>query len=279
MSVNSAKQKMEMKLSLFYRTFFVLFLLVVTISGALAQETSNSNPYSPVQYVVYSSIWLVLISVGSIIFKDKIKDNNKKYIFWIMVLPVVLSALYLSGYTIYENITSETNGPVHWHADYQVLTCGNKLDLVNPTFPKNKIGSPLLHEHNDDRIHIEGTVNNLEDISLGKYFEVIGGKLEEGHLIYNTVQGIKEYKDGDECNGTPSSLKVYVNGERIEDYADYLYYPDPLVPPGDCIIISFDPSESETIDILCESWEVKGWNYENYKDKRDDIKIGDRQWQ
>ena len=89
--------------------------------------------------------------------------------------------------------------------------------MINSKFPKNKIGSALFHEHNDDRIHIEGSVKLLKDFDLSSYFEVVGGKLENGHLVYPSVNGEIEKRNGDLCIGE-SRLKVYVNGKKIENY-------------------------------------------------------------
>mgnify|MGYP001567245708 FL=1 len=67
-----------------------------------------------------------------------------------------------------------------------------------------------------------------------------------------------------------------MNGQRVEDYENYIFYPDSYVPPGDCILVVFDNSTDSTTDRLCESWEVNGWNYENFK--RPEVTIGDRSW-
>ena len=165
---------------------------------------------------------------------------------------------------------------MHWHADYQVWVCGERLNLIDPKFPSNKIGTNLLHEHDDQRVHIEGTLHKVSDVSLHNYFEVIGGKLTSDMLAYQTNEQLYEYKNGDLCDSQPAMLKVYVNGQRVEDYENYIFYPDSYVPPGDCILVVFDNSTDSTTDRLCESWEVNGWNYENFK--RPEVTIGDRSW-
>ena len=194
-----------------------------------------------------------------------------------MIVPIVLSSLYLAGNTIYENITSETGGPVHWHADYEVWVCGEKLDFIDPKGLRGKIGSSSFHEHNDDRVHFEGTPKNISDINLKNYFSIIGGELDLGHIIYPTNDGIIEYKDNDVCPGeNPGKLRVYVNGKLEEHFEDYVIYPDSSVPPGDCIIIIFDETDEETTNKICTSWEVAGWNYDSFE--RKEIIIGDNTW-
>lgn len=194
---------------------------------------------------------------------EQLSAREKSACFWLVALPVMLASLYLVIHTLYDTTTSATRGPVHWHADYEVWVCGEKLDLVNPRFPKNKIGSPLLHEHNDDRIHIEGTVKALETISLGRYFAGIGGALSNDTLSYPATGGITTVSNGDACAGKESMLKVYVNGRRIENPESYLIYPAPLVPPGDCIIVQFDEHKEEVTDKVCVSWQAKDVTYKN----------------
>ena len=93
---------------------------------------------------------------------------------------------------------------------------------------------------------------------------------------------IKAFKDGgknklhvlSDFDGTLT--KVYVNGKKIDNYSEYVIYPDSIVPPGDCIVVLFDETNDDKTDIICESWEVNSWNYDNYE--RNQIKIGKRSW-
>jgi len=258
-----------------------VFLIVSagTVFAHGSPEVNNFTVKSPVPYVIFAGSWLVLFTIFLLTFGKGMIENNKKLFFWLMVTPVILSSLYLGGNTIYSNIVSETNGPVHWHADYQVWACGEKLDLVDPKGLSNKIGSPLHHEHNDDRIHIEGTLRSVEDVSLGIYFGLIGGELESspGHLIYPVEGKVINYEDGDVCsNGISGKLKVYVNGKKVEDSENYIAYPVSNVPPGDCIIVLFDESDSETTELICDSWVVKGSSYDDFV--RKEVRVGDRVW-
>lgn len=245
------------------------------------------NYPSTVTIMKLASVWVAIFTVLLLIFKRKFVDlgNNKKeilgdgskaIIFWIMAIPIILSTLYVSAMTVRENIISVTGGPVHWHADYEVWACGEKLDLVDPVFPRNKIGSPLFHEHNDDRIHIEGTVHEFDKVSLGAYFAVIKGELSQGVLTYPTVNGVRSFRDGNQCGTETGKLNVYINGDRIDDYEYHLFYPDAYVPPGDCVIVEFSPTDSMTTDKICSSWVAKDWSYENYG--RDERTIGDKTW-
>ena len=259
---------------------FSCFLLSTIISAHTEENNKQAISYSkwinPIIYIEITGL-IIIITTALMLISNTLKEKHKKLLFLVIAIPSILSTIYLSGFTIYETFTSETRGPVHWHADYQVIACSEQLDLIDPKFPSNKIGSPLFHEHNDDRIHIEGTVKNLEEITLNRYFEIISGELENNHLVYQTENNIINYENGDTCpDGTKGALKVYINGKKEENYEDYVIYPDSRVPSGDCIIILFDNSDSETTNILCDSWKVNDWNYDNFKRRK--ITMGDKTW-
>lgn len=256
------------------KIFLIIFLIILAATLVNGHETQVKQSIfaKPTTYIIFTSILTILIS--ALIVFNKSSLNYKKTIFLIIVIPVIGSSLYLATDTILKNLSSETKGPIHWHADYQVWGCGDRLDLVNPRFPRNKIGTPLFHEHNDDRIHVEGTVKDLDLINLREYFEIIGGQISPNLLIYPTTTGLVELNS---CPDGPSTLKVYVNGKKIDYFENYIPYPNSRVPPGDCIIFLFDNTNEDTTNILCESWAVQGWNYQNYE--RPKIKIGDKAWQ
>lgn len=227
----------------------------------------------PINYVYATIIWIILITI--ILFAAKgFVMNNKKTFFWLLTIPILLSAVYLAGHTVNHNIHSETGGPIHWHADYQVWSCGERLDLIDPKFPSNKIGTPIFHEHNDDRIHVEGTVADVNDVTVSAFFKTIGGKLTANELHYPATTGFVDVKTGESCNGATAELKVYVNGVRIDNVETYMYYPHPGIPPGDCIIVEFGANLPEKTDRICDFWSVEGWNYDNYKEKRTEPNMG-----
>ena len=230
------------------------------IPFASAYSNSWESLSNPIIYIIATTA-LLLIMTSLTFSRKKIHKKTKRWFFWLMVIPIILSSLYLAAHTVYDNITSVTHGPVHWHADYEVWACGEKLDLTDPGGLSNKIGTPLLHEHNDNRIHVEGVVKRFEDINLGNFFNVIGGKLMSDHLSYPTNNGLLMYKNGDSCGNVPGILKVFVNGKRISDPANYVIAPSTFVPPGDCIVIDFSPGDLPQTDYLCTSWKTKGVSY------------------
>lgn len=197
---------------------------------------------------------------------EVIEDNGnplwKIVLFITMVLVILANSAYLVGSTLYINAKSVTGGPVHWHADFEVWYCGEEIELVDPVPPSNKVGSPLLHEHNDKEIHVEEAVFDNQDVSLGAFFRVVGGDLHESYLKFPTNSGVVEMRNGDLCpDGSIATLQVFLykagsfNQQDLEDPEDYLMTPEQKVPPGDCIIFEFGPRKDET-DHLCQSYEV-----------------------
>ena len=215
-----------------------------------------------IKFLTTAAAIAVVLVIASIKYEKRIQ-KFKKLVFLGIVIPLILASLFLAATTIYANILSTTKGPVHWHADYEVWACNEKLDLVNPKGMSNRIGTALFHEHGNDRIHIEGVVHSLDDVTLGRYFTTIGGKLQQDKLMYQTEKGIIVYSNGDPCpNGDRGTLKVYVNGKKIANPEQYVITQTAYVPPGDCIIIDFSSSDAVTTDKICSSWTAKGWTYQ-----------------
>ncbi len=263
--------------------FFIslIFLQQVSAHGAgevLPKQKSLADLTNPILYIIISALWLIMLTAFLLTIGKNRYQFHKKIFFMLLILPVILSTIYLIGDTVYNSLTSESKGPVHWHADYKIFVCGEELDLADPTGLANRIGTSALHEHNDGRIHVEGTIKELDSVFLANYFAAIGGELEEDHLVYPTGEKIYDYKNNDLCqNGKKGTLKVYINGKKTENFEDHIIYPNSRVPPGDCIIVLFDETNEDTTNILCESWEVKSWDYSSFK--RPEIKIGERAWE
>lgn len=192
------------------------------------------------------------------------RDVAKRFLFLGISGVVVVTTASLVVGTIRDNTRSATRGPVHWHADFRVFQCGEELDLKNPRDFSNKVGTPEVHEHGDNRVHIEGTLADLREASLGHFFEVAGGSLHSGEFGMPTSEGLRWMRDGDRCpDGTRGVLNVFLwevkNGvaysRKLEDPAAYSIKPEALVPPGDCITLEFGPEKARP-DYLCEQYEV-----------------------
>lgn len=218
--------------------------------------------------IIVTCILVTALVILAIISKRKL-HNHKRMLFLFMIIPIIAATLYTAGTTIYLNQISITKGPVHWHADFEIWNCGKKMDPVNPQGLSNRVGTPVFHEHNDFRIHVEGVVVKEEDVILRNFFQVLGGGLTENDLTIPSRDEIISLHDGDLCNGKPGKIQVFVytvvnpqepgnwifTQEKIADYTKYVLSPYSHVPPGDCIIIEFD-QEKEKTDKICTTYEA-----------------------
>ncbi len=245
--------------------FLVLLILssIVSAHNEIIQEQNNL-----ISYITISSL-IITISVFYSLKKKKLNKYERAILFTTISLSVLFFTTYLVYETIYLNINSITKGPVHWHADFEIWACKEKLDLKNPEGFFNRIGTSLLHEHNDFRIHIEGVVKYLEEINLHNFFEVIGGILEKDFISIPTNSGFVSINNNDLCNKERDSIQVFVykilnpentkkwvyKQEKIKNFEKYTLSPYSSVPPGDCIIIDFD-KEKEKTNHICESYKV-----------------------
>jgi len=248
------------------RLKYLLLILVLLSSIVYANDGLEEENTYYIEFIIASCIIITIISVYSV--KSKKLNNKKKILlFTLICLSAIFTTVYLSYSTISLNINSVTKGPVHWHTDFEIWACGQKLDLNDPVGFFNRVGTPLLHEHNDDRIHIEGVVTELEDISLGNFFKVINLEVEDDHLHLIDV------KLGDiifnECKNKKAKSQVFLykvkNPEdykkwkfkqtKLENYKEYIVSGYSQVPPGDCIIIDFDEDKQQT-NHICETYKV-----------------------
>jgi len=211
----------------------------------------------------------VIISIIAITFSKEKTEKTKWIFFLAIIIPVILTTAYLTGSTIYLNLISETKGPVHWHADFEIWNCDEKIELIKPEGFSNRVGTPVFHEHGDNRIHVEGVVVDSVEVDLHSFFEVIGGTLTNNYLSVPTNNGIIEMRDGNLCNGNPGKLQGFLfkikNPEdtknwvfeqrKLDDFEDYILSPYSQIPPGDCITIEFDV-EKENTNKICETYKV-----------------------
>ncbi len=208
---------------------------------------------------------LAILTVLSLLLKNP-KAGVKKLLFISICLVTIGTTLFLAGSTIYLNSVSVSKGPVHYHADIELWACGQELNLKDPKGWSNKIGTAVLHEHNDKRIHLEGVIVEEKDASLGKFFKVIGGTIDENMVMLPTNEGdVVPGILGNYCQNSPADAKLQVFAykvinktivqSKVTDPANYIIAPESQVPDGDCIIIEYDSPKDKT-DKLCQSYEV-----------------------
>lgn len=162
-------------------------------------------------------------------------ESSKKVTFYSIVIIVSIITLYLIINTVYINLTSYSRGLVHWHADLEIIICGEEIKLkeAESSF-SNKVGGAEVHHHEDMRIHVEGVVNSREEATLGYFFDSIKEDF--------TQTSILRYENDYVCQNTgrPGSVKMFVNNIQNYEFKNYeiSHYTD--IPPGDKIKIIFD---------------------------------------
>ena len=251
-------------------------LVVLSVSFAHGESEEEHEQHAtvwerlnlpdPINIVYITSLISGMAIIIALMAKHGLSEKWKKLIFVIIALPIALATIYLATTTVYLNIVSETSGPVHWHADYEIWACGVNYELVDPTGFDNKVGSPVLHEHNDNRIHVEGVVFKLTDVKLGRFFFEVGGKFTKNLLTIPTNDGLKTWKNGETCNNAEAYWQMFVNGKKNEELNDYILSSYSQVPPGDCIILEFDVEKDKT-DKQCESYRIADEKMEKEKMK------------
>ncbi|MBI4173389.1 MAG: hypothetical protein HY519_01590 [Candidatus Aenigmarchaeota archaeon] len=228
---------------------FMLFLLpfLAASAGVARGQQSLPDPVSTIGTVSFLSILIIAISIA---LKERLGEQLKKVFFIVIAATVSLSTIYLGWATVTGNMASATQGPVHWHADFEIWVCGQSVQLPGPTNLENRVGTPLLHHHNEGspagrpgvyRIHVEGVVKELQDVSLGRFFEAIGGSLTKTAIGIPQADGsMAVYRNGDACpDGSVGALGVYVNNQLSQAMDGYVIQPYSNVPPGDYIKIVF----------------------------------------
>ncbi|MDZ4243997.1 MAG: hypothetical protein U1C57_02725 [Candidatus Doudnabacteria bacterium] len=232
--------------------------------------------------------------VGALLLFSLVKREKteavKLFLFWGMVIPIIFTTVFLAAITVIKNQTSVTKGPVHWHADYEIYVCSQavkdqtsynyrfipeakahegeedeELDLVDPAGFSNRVGTSDFHEHGDGRIHVEGVVEHLEDVSLGKFFEAIGGQLSPTFMRLPTNHGEMIVQNGMGCpGGTNGAWQIFVyktqnnivTQDKVTNFVDYVLSPYSNIPPGDCIIMEFTSEIKDKTDKICKFYEI-----------------------
>ncbi len=200
-----------------------------------------------------------------IVFFLKPKKDFSKAFFLILISTVsIIATTYIVLGTLDLIKKSPTKGPVHWHADFKIFRCGEEIELVNPKGLSNRVGTPLVHEHEDKRVHIEGIPEDSGAASLKNFIHAVGGYLNEDALRIPTNTGSVEMKNGNMCGRENGILQVFVwttdtawiaTQQKIELVSDYVISPHTLVPPGDCVIFEFDASKGRT-EHICEQYTI-----------------------
>ena len=236
--------------------FFLVILLLSTIYIAYSHEgeqepiTTQSQPYplTQLQAVSYGSLAFGILIIFILLFHKRMDNMTKKILYFLVVIVVGIITVYLILTTVHLNIISETKGPVHWHADFEIWVCDKEIKLAEPKGFSNRQGIELMHAHNDNRIHVEGVLLDKKEASLGAFFHAVKGSLSDDGIKIPTDNGLISAHEGDKCNENPAKLYVFVNGKLISSPSEYVISPYEKVPPGDRIKFVFTEKPPEEIN-------------------------------
>lgn len=113
----------------------------------------------------------------------------------------------------------------------------------------DRVGITEYHEHNDKRIHLEGTFDRREEATLAAFFKTFGGKLTSEEMRIPTNNGVYETRDGD-GKTLKVAVKKGVGGERsweIVNPESYVISPYTRGELLDDIYIIYDSNSSEEV--------------------------------
>lgn len=225
-------------------------------------------------------------------------DQLKKVTFGLIGFVVVVASGIMTGATFYLNSKAEGGGPQKRTAGIELWACGVQLEIRNPDWTvSNKVGTPTLHEHDDQLIHLDGAVVYPErEATLGAFIRAIGGSVTSTSLQVPVAKSVVENStDADAvdpagalrvaaylgqdgtggdavtlpstgtCDGQAARLQAYVlrtsgegyTQEKISDIDSFQFKQANDAPPGDCIIVSFDRPSDRT-DRRCAGFYESG---------------------
>ncbi len=253
-----------------------LLLLIFIALPAYAHEGEEHDDAPSLHEIINDWVFRAVAVGGAVsvlacflaILRKRKTEKEKRLLFFLISAPIIIVTLFLASSTIYLNVISESKGPVHWHADFEIWFCDEQMDVVDPSGISNRVGSSVFHEHGDDRIHVEGVLEDVSDASLQDFFRVIGGYMSDDSLTIPTESGLVAVKNGGLCNGESSVLQVFVyktirtdeglwkySVEKLSEPEGYVLSPFSSIPPGDCLIVEFSP-ESESTTHICETYSL-----------------------
>lgn len=149
----------------------------------------------------------------------------------VVILIIAGAGLFLATLKPAESnydVSGFPNGFIHWHADVNVIVCGENRKLPEG-LPGSFIGTERLHTHDKAQninslpgsdgngiVHTEGNVRALpQEHTLGKFMSNIGVRFGN--------ETIMDKKNGDTCpDGSVGTVKVFLNGNPLGDPVNYL---------------------------------------------------------
>jgi len=256
------------------KSAILLFLAIILAAPASFSHDGEETGFVRFDFALAGGAGLaalLLLTAAGMAYGKKAKNGTKKIMMGLFIAVSVGVTLYLAAGTVYTNMISETGGPVHWHADFEIWNCGTKLDLIDPSGLSNRVGSPEIHEHGDDRIHVEGVLIRNDEARLHNFLELTGSEFTNDRFMLHTNGGYVEMSNGQACNGKEGKLQAFLyritnpstvtktgfiyEQVKLDNPEDYVPSPHINVPPGDCIIIELDEEKNST-EKICETYRI-----------------------
>jgi hypothetical protein len=244
----------------------VLYIAGVFFLGTVAaiqfMPDTNFVPYvAPVLQI--STVALFVLAAESFRKEGDMTLHDKNVLMSAFMVVILGASFFTAGAFVHLSQTSWSGGEIHWHADYEVLVENQqgeleRLDLIDPgkfcqterdgdfmCKVNDRTGTTKYHEHNDNRIHLEGVFREREDATLAAYFETFNGTLTSDTLVYPTNEEIVSVSESADTN---KSLKIVVESgvadERswkvIDNPSEYVISPYKRGPTLDDIFIVWD---------------------------------------
>jgi len=272
----------------------IIYFLAAAVAATIGAIQFFPN-YNFVAYVIpvlqAGFVLTLLLAALSFYREEELTMKDKNILMNGFLVAILVPSFYAAGAFMHESQTSWSGGEVHYHADFEILVEENgelnELDLVDPgkfcestnhessvmCKLNDRTGSKEYHEHNDDRVHLEGTFKKKRDASISAFFEQFNGILENGKLTAPTNDGLVNKQDSENM-----SLKILVNrgtgatrhwciigdqlpredvckddysGEPAKSPAEYVISPYSRGPNLDDIFIIYDskPAHEALVDI------------------------------
>ncbi len=242
----------------------VIRYILLSIAALIPSTWAAITYYPRTDFTVYTLegiglgvVALVGLTIVSVWKEDDLSEQGKTILMSGFLLAILIPSMFATGAYVQRTTTSWSGGEVHYHADYEVIVQGEsgeyeQLDLIDPsrfcestehesTYMcqlNDRTGATEYHEHDDRRIHLEGTFWEREDATLSTFFETFGGELSNDRLVYPTNEKIYNITD---TSGNDKTLKIAVKrgvgGER-----DWCMFGEDV--PEEDLCSSFDTSES-----------------------------------
>lgn len=142
---------------------------------------------------------------------QKNQKQFARFLAGVVVVVLILGTVASFG----SSVTTEVGFPsyaIHWDFPLDIQVCGQDYQ-----FTQKEDHTSIIHGHNDGYIHVEGTVTNPADVTVGKFFENVGLDFGNDHIA--------EYKSGETVcpeRTTPGIFTVKANDTLLDDPVNYV---------------------------------------------------------